>query len=149
MFRMITSPEQRELLALIKRRGGSEAVLAHEELLAGLYRERPAVATPTAKIPRRESTTDLHALRADVLDDPDIAIANNMETFERKFRMQQSELANEMRRIIYHQGDLVISAVTAGPHDRIIDPVSAISYSKVDAVLIFKHRICATFGRTW
>ena len=67
---------------------------------------------------------DLRAAQAELLDDPEIAVANNYETFERKFRMQQSELANEMRRIIHHQGDRVISAVTAGPHDRIIDPAS-------------------------
>ena len=128
MFRQFISPEQKELSSFIERRGGTETVLANELLFMQLCRERPMLATPTVKAPRR-STMDFHALRADARDDPDIAIANNMETFERKFRMQQRELADEMRRIIHHQGDLVINAVTAGPHDRIIDPVSPLLLS--------------------
>ncbi|KAI1785559.1 hypothetical protein LXA43DRAFT_1115141, partial [Ganoderma leucocontextum] len=133
ILRQSTPPEQRELAAFVKRRGGPEAVLENETLLASLYRDRSATistsgSTPSttsrgrAKLRRRESTIDFQALKAELLDDPDIAIANNFESFERKFMMQQRELAAEMRRIIHHQGDLVISAVTAGPHDRIIDP---------------------------
>ena len=110
-----------------------------ETLLASLYRERSATmstcgstSSPTsrgwAKIPRRESTIDFQALKAELLNDPDIAVANNLESFERKFMMQQRDLAAEMRRIIHHQGDRIIGAVTAGPHDRIIDPVSSVAY---------------------
>ena len=78
-------------------------------------------ATPTATMPpRRRSTLDLQALKA---DDPDIAIANNMEMFERKFRMQQRELAEEVRRIVHHHGDLIVKAIADGPHEKIIDPV--------------------------
>ncbi|KAM5542294.1 hypothetical protein V8D89_004167 [Ganoderma adspersum] len=128
-----TPPDQRELAAFVQRRGGPEAVLEDETLLASLYRERSATistcgstSSPTsrgwAKIPRRESTVDFQALKAELLNDPDIAIANNLESFERKFMMQQRDLAAEMRRIIHHQGDRIIGAVTAGPHDRIIDP---------------------------
>ena len=132
-FRQNVSPEQRDLAAFVQKRGGEEAILEDGMLLGSLYRERTATVSSSAssngsrgraKVLRRESTMDLRAAQADLLDDPEIAIANNYETFERKFRMQQSELANEMRRIIHHQGDRVISAVTAGPHDRIIDPVS-------------------------
>ncbi|PIL29997.1 hypothetical protein GSI_07908 [Ganoderma sinense ZZ0214-1] len=128
-----TTPDQRELAAFVQRRGGPDAVLEDETLLASLYRERSATVSTSGstssatsrdrvKLRRRESTVDFQALKAELLNDPDIAIANNLESFERKFMMQQTELAAEMRRIIHHQGDLIISAVTAGPHDRIIDP---------------------------
>jgi hypothetical protein len=33
--------------------------------------------------------------------------------------------SDEMSRVVERQGDRIISAVTAGPHDKIIDPVSA------------------------
>ncbi|TBU41129.1 hypothetical protein BD309DRAFT_868889 [Dichomitus squalens] len=130
-FRDTVSPEQRDLAAFVHKRGGEEAVLEDGLLLRSLCKERSATMSSSAsgsgsrsrtKTLRRESTMDFQAARADLLDDPEIAIANNYETFERKFRMQQSQLADEMRRIIHHQGDRVISAVTAGPHDRIIDP---------------------------
>ena len=112
----------------------------------------PGAAPRTTKLRRRGSTIDLQALKAELLADPDIAISNNLESFERKFIMQQGELATEMRRIIHHQGDLVISAVTAGPHDRIIDPVSNIHMYIVLPVLnahCFGLRTCAISGRRW
>ncbi|RPD59323.1 hypothetical protein L226DRAFT_548402 [Lentinus tigrinus ALCF2SS1-7] len=116
------SPEQRDLSAFVDRRGGSAAFIADEQLFASIYRERQDAATPTVKSPRRQTTLDYQAFRAHMLDDPDIAIANNMETFERKFKIQQVDLAEEIRGFIHHHGDLVIKAVTAGPHDRIVHP---------------------------
>ena len=112
----------------------------------------PGAAPRTTKLRRRGSTIDLQALKAELLADPDIAISNNLESFERKFIMQQGELAAEMRRIIHHQGDLIISAVTAGPHDRIIDPVSNIHMYIVlpfSNVHCFGLRTCAISGRRW
>ncbi|KAI0735979.1 hypothetical protein C8Q76DRAFT_766166 [Earliella scabrosa] len=123
LLRHTMTPEQRELSALIERRGGSATVIANDQLLASLYRERGGTTpTPTVKLPRRQGTSDLEALKADIVDDPDIAIANNMETFERKFRMQQRELAEEVRQILHHHGDLVVNALAAGPHEKIVDP---------------------------
>ncbi|KAI0757703.1 hypothetical protein C8Q80DRAFT_1091665 [Daedaleopsis nitida] len=123
MLHQTVSPEQRDLATLIERRGGSTAVLADDQLLASIYRDRsnPSSTTPTAKLSRRQGTMDWQALKAEIADDPDIAVANNMETFERKFLMQQRELANEVRQILRHHGDLVVNAVTAGPHEKIVD----------------------------
>ncbi|KAI0762326.1 hypothetical protein C8Q74DRAFT_143012 [Fomes fomentarius] len=116
-------PEQRELRTLIERRGGPDAVLADDNLLASLSRSKRAnTTTPTSKLYHRQTTIDLQTLKADIVDDPDIAIANNMETFERKFRMQQRELTEEVRQILHHHGDLVVKAVTDGPHEKIVDP---------------------------
>ncbi|KAI0716121.1 hypothetical protein C8T65DRAFT_707355 [Cerioporus squamosus] len=117
-----TSPEQRDLSSFIQRRGGADAVIADDQLFASLYRDRHGAATPTVRSPRRQSTFDFQAFRANMLDDPDIAVANNFETFERKFRIQQVDLAQEIREFMHHHGDLVVKAVTAGPHDRIVHP---------------------------
>lgn len=38
--------------------------------------------------------------------------------------MQQRELTEEVRQILHHHGDLVVKAVTDGPHEKIVDPVS-------------------------
>ena len=32
---------------------------------------------------------------------------------------------DELTKVVERQGDRVISAITAGPHDKIVDPVSA------------------------
>ena len=76
------------------------------------------------------------------------AIKKNLEVFELKFKMQQRELAEEMRRMVHHEGDRVIEAVTAGPHDRIIDPVRfALSFGS--AYLTPIVRTFTRYGRTW
>ena len=136
------SPEQRDLSAFIERRGGAAAFIADEQLFASICRDRRDATTQTVKSPRRQSTLDYQAFKAHLLDDPDIAIANNMETFERKFKIQQVDLAEEIRGFIHHHGDLVVKAVTAGPHDRIVHPVSIVSLLLVTS----SPDICATFA---
>ncbi|KAJ2968464.1 hypothetical protein NUW54_g13209 [Trametes sanguinea] len=41
--------------------------------------------------------------------------------FERRFALQQKEMMREMRRVVAHESDRVITTVLAGPHERIID----------------------------
>ena len=51
-----------------------------------------------------------------------MAIRKNFEAFDRKFRIQQREFAEEVRRVVHHEGDRIVEAVNAGAHDRILDP---------------------------
>ncbi|KAI0629070.1 hypothetical protein C8Q77DRAFT_1161714 [Trametes polyzona] len=65
---------------------------------------------------------ELRRLMRDLADEPAVAIRKNLVWFERKFKIQQRELVQEMTAVVVHQGDRVISSVLAGPHERIIDP---------------------------
>lgn len=66
---------------------------------------------------------EFRALRQELADTPTAAIQKNLKIFERKFQMQQREIVEEMKKIVIHEGDRVISSVLEGPHERIIDPV--------------------------
>ena len=50
-----------------------------------------------------------------------MAIRKNLESFDHKFCMQQREFAEEVKRVVHHEGDRIVEAVNAGTHDRILD----------------------------
>ena len=134
-FVKAVSPEQLELAALVQKRGGPSAVMADNAALRELMKFQPATTVDQAKHggSGREGAghpdgDELAVVKQELFDSPELAIKKNLELFERKFKMQQRELAEEMRRMVHHEGDRVIEAVTSGPHDRIIDPVRSNSY---------------------
>jgi hypothetical protein len=53
-----------------------------------------------------------------------VAIQKNMVVFARKLEVQQKRLSEELKAAINEEGDRVIRALEAGPHDKRIDPVS-------------------------
>lgn len=156
-FAKAVAPEQLELAALVQKRGGPTAVMADNAALRELLKFRPATtAVDQAKHgsgAERSSHADgdeLAVVKQELFDSPELAIKKNLELFERKFKMQQRELAEEMRRMVHHEGDRVIEAITSGPHDRIIDPVSPIytlyTSASVDGFIL---RISTRYGRKW
>ncbi|KAH9950295.1 hypothetical protein B0H21DRAFT_565923 [Amylocystis lapponica] len=130
-FQTCVSPEQQKLSALIQQKGGSEAVLNSEETLKELntlYRNDrslqavdPNSSLESAAIGAFDLQAGFHALQMDLGGNPATIIKNNFETFERKFAMQQRQIAEELNRVITRESDRVIETVTSGPHDKIID----------------------------
>ena len=141
IFPRIVSPEHQELAALIEKKGGPTAVMGDNDALVELLRFRPATALDQDKRSGggRDGTethnghpegSDLAAVKQELFDSPESAVKKNLEAFERKFDLQKT-LQDNLGKTIRHEGDRVIKAVTAGPHDRIIDPVrSAVSYNR-------------------
>ncbi|KAI0752480.1 hypothetical protein C8Q80DRAFT_1146274 [Daedaleopsis nitida] len=130
-FANIVSPEQQELAALVAKKGGATAVMGSNEALSELLKFKPALSTSAGKHTDRgaaehnkhqDAVDELAIVKEELFDTPELTIRKNLEVFERKFKMQQRELAEEMRRMVHHEGDRVIQAVTGGPHERIIDP---------------------------
>jgi hypothetical protein len=75
----------------------------------------------------QSGSSDVGDLLRDIHEDPDIAIKRNAELFDQKFAIQRRKIQADIARSVRREGDRIISAVTAGPHDRIIDKVSMIS----------------------
>ncbi|KAI0360925.1 hypothetical protein OH77DRAFT_1517315 [Trametes cingulata] len=131
-FTKAVTPEQRELAILVQKKGGAMAVMSNNDALKELLNFKPTTAATGAKRGvERDSAVEhngpvgennLDALKTELFESPELAIRKNFEVFERKFKMQQRELAEEIKRTVHHEGDRVIEAVTSGPHDRIIDP---------------------------
>ena len=119
-FEACTSPEERHLAGLVRDAGGPEVVIKNEVVLRKLYEDngRP-VERRTAG--RHDSEDDFQELQEELRIDPETAIRDNLEQFERKFMIQQRELEEEMRKAMHREGDRIIASYTAGPHDKIRD----------------------------
>ncbi|KAM5530344.1 hypothetical protein V8D89_015985 [Ganoderma adspersum] len=132
-FKMVMSPEQRELAALVEKKGGREVVMGNNDMLKEVLKFRPAVTIDPAKrgsgrdgaaehnVGHQEGDeSDLAVVKEELLDSPELAIKKNLQAFERKFDLQQQEL-NNLGGIVRHEGDRLFKAVTGGPHERITD----------------------------
>ena len=132
------SAEQLELTALVQKRGGPTVVMGSNDALKEMLKFKPSSTVAVGKRDRESGAEhsshtgddELSVVKRDLFENPQNAIEKNLEVFERKFKMQQRELAEEMRRMVHHECDRVIEAVTAGPHDRIIDPVRFVFSSR-------------------
>ncbi|KAJ7165011.1 hypothetical protein C8R46DRAFT_1277063 [Mycena filopes] len=125
MFRQFMTPEQKEMDVLVRQRG-VQTVLRDDKVLKELndIENRGAVTGS-----RTVKPSDIMDLKNELRTDPDSAMEQNMVVFSRKFEVQSRQLVDEMRRVVEHQGDRIIDAVTGGkyhfllgPHERIIDP---------------------------
>ncbi|KAJ6610468.1 hypothetical protein B0H10DRAFT_411247 [Mycena sp. CBHHK59/15] len=123
MFQQFVSPEQKEMARMIGQRGGA-AVLDNDKALKELndFENKSGTQVATAHGGGKGAKSDLEDLKEDLHMDPDAAMEQNMTVFTRKFEVQKRQIVDELTRVIEHEGDRVISAVTAGPHDKIIDP---------------------------
>ncbi|KAJ7216565.1 hypothetical protein GGX14DRAFT_696336 [Mycena pura] len=124
MFAQFVTPDQKAMAQLVEQKGGS-ACLDDKALQELNDYENKATA------PQRASAThggksvkpmDLDDLKDDLNTDPDTAMKESMTVFTRKFEVRQRQITDEVKRIVEREGDRVIGAVTAGPHDKIIDP---------------------------
>ncbi|KAF8208355.1 hypothetical protein K438DRAFT_1813864 [Mycena galopus ATCC 62051] len=125
MFSQFVSPEQKEMARLVEQRGG-QAVLNDDKALKDLNdfenKSGGSRGINAASSSKPTKPWDLDDLKDDLHTDPDTAMEQNLAKFSQKLDIQTRQITDEMNRIVERQGDRIISAVTAGPHDKIIDP---------------------------
>jgi hypothetical protein len=89
--------------------------------------DQPEYPTPVVHDdPPDESSSDdgdLVALKKELHEDVDKSFEKNMGIFQRKLNVQRQQLAAAISDVVVRQGDRVITAVSSGPHDRIVDVV--------------------------
>jgi hypothetical protein len=129
MFQSFVLPEAKEISRFVDQKGGAKAFQENDKLLKELngFEQKtgsPATGGTPAEHKAGGKASDFEDLKDDLHIDPDVAMDKNMSVFSRKFEMQQRQLKEEMERVVRREGDRVIGAVTSGPHDKIIDPVS-------------------------
>lgn len=133
----LVPPEQMRLRDFVDSRGGPEAVLRDDRALASIVRYKPST-TGSAVVkhadpshPEREGARDddLALIKAELFDGTDLAVQKNMETFARKFAVEQRRQIDAMHNIVQHESDRVIDCVLSGPHERIKDRVSTDFFS--------------------
>ncbi|KAJ7084934.1 hypothetical protein C8R44DRAFT_894044 [Mycena epipterygia] len=120
MFQQFVTPSQKEMSRMIEeeQKRGGQAWL-DDKALQELIEFEAKSGEPARK---SRKPFDLEDLKEDLQNDPDTAMERNLERFNRKFDAQTRQIIEEVGRLVKRDGDRVISAVTAGPHDRIIDP---------------------------
>jgi hypothetical protein len=138
MFQTLLTPEQKKLGDLIEKNGGN-AVLDDEVVMRELVSVEAAMSPAGGW--HGSNRFDLAEIQHEIRADPIDAIEKNAEFFNRKFDMQRRQIEEDIAHAVRREGDRIITAVMAGPHDRIVDPVrptphsSHVSGSKLDACL--------------
>ena len=148
MFQKLLTPEQKELADLVEKRGGN-AILDDEHAMRELSAAEASLAPASGR--HENDRFDLAEIQHEIRDDPTDAIQKNAEFFNRKFDMQRRQIEEDVARAVRREGDRIITAVTAGPHDRIVDPVGLtftlpITSKSTSHVCL---RIYTKSGETW
>ncbi|KAJ7368797.1 hypothetical protein DFH08DRAFT_33383 [Mycena albidolilacea] len=126
MFQTFVSPEQKEMARLVEQKGGIQACQENDKVLRELDDlENKSSAAHLQQGPTSTkgaaSTSGLDDLKDELMTDVDAAIQKNLTVFSRKLEVQTRQIIDELSKVVERQGDRVISAITAGPHDRIVD----------------------------
>ncbi|KAM5533055.1 hypothetical protein V8D89_013270 [Ganoderma adspersum] len=130
-FSKVVLLEQQELSTLVEKRGGPAAVVMDNDVLRELLRFRPTIAVNQARCSSGHDSVeddsyqggdDLAFIKQEILDTPELSLRRNRDVFERKFVMQQRELAEEMRWRVRHENGRVMQHGATKPYERIVDP---------------------------
>ncbi|KAF8516788.1 hypothetical protein JB92DRAFT_2909192 [Gautieria morchelliformis] len=130
IFERFVLPEQKEMALLIEKKGGAKACQESDKILQELSQAEKkkneaafdAGAVGSHGRLKTRPANDLDELKEDLHTDPDEAMEKNMTAFSRKFEIQKRQITEELSKVMRREGDRIISAITSGPHDKIIDP---------------------------
>lgn len=120
LFQEFVTPQQQTLAVMVQKMGGN-TVLEDKQAMKELAGAESALSSEGGHC--RGRSFDFVELQQEIKGDPDEAIAKNAQFFDCMFDIQRRQIAEDVARTVNREGDRIISAVTAGPHDRIVDPV--------------------------
>lgn len=124
-------PEYKDLQNQVEDKGGREVVMRSNATLRELLKSQPRT-----QVSRGNNLIVLRAhhvlneLRGE-LQGPGHSIETNLPAFERKFDMQQRQIVSEVDMIVHREGDRIITSITSGPHNRVIDEVRNVSTTEI------------------
>lgn len=121
MFQKFVTPEQEKMMAFIKSKG-MDPSYKDDAVLKELVDYESKISSSKSPSTKREEV-NASKVRQEIEEDPDVSIKNNAELFDRKFEIQRRQIEADIARTMHREGDRIITAVTGGPGDRIIDPV--------------------------
>ncbi|RDX47112.1 hypothetical protein OH76DRAFT_1527023 [Lentinus brumalis] len=120
-----SSPEQQRLREIVERNGGAEAVTSDDVLLEMVLKANPLAAVSASTVGEHENdldTSGLATIKAELLESTTDALERNFEVFERKFRLQEMKIVEELTHVAHKEGDRIIESVLDGPHNEIHNP---------------------------
>ena len=141
------TPEQRQLAFLVKQKGGDE-VLHDDQAMAELWNEEAEASASVGNERHRPTKKpNLEEILCEIRGDPTKAIEKNEKHFNDMFHLQMRQIEESVNRAMNQHEDRIISAVNAGPHDRVKDPVRILVRSRGFPDLPFRSSVKS--GRTW
>ena len=139
LFRVLDSPQERELMRIVSDHGGPQACMDDDKILKelvmrkqkldGFQTDQDVSAQSADFISSQVSNTDpfeWRVLREQLHEGLEAILHKNELIFQRKLEVQKKQLVEELEDMVKKDGDRVISAIISGPHDRIIDSVSVL-----------------------
>jgi hypothetical protein len=145
LFQEFATPQQKKLSAVVGK-VGKDTALGDERAMKELAGVETALTAQSGleidqatEEPEnrygRSRPFNFAELQEEIKSDPDKAIKNNAEFFNQKFDIQRRQIVEEITRAVNREGDRIITAVIAGPHNQIIDQVcmrfSAFGYPRL------------------
>jgi hypothetical protein len=124
LFRRLESPHEKELMKAIDAKGGVDACLEDDAALKDLMSIYNKQSGSPGNQGNLSGATSFVELRKELTEDFEQSLEKNLVVFERKLELQKRQIVIDLELVVQREGDRVISAVTSGPHDRILDPVS-------------------------
>jgi hypothetical protein len=123
VFKKFVTPEQKELAVSVEQKGGN-AIIDNEKAMKDLSDLEAKICAP-AGMERRKPAKEFNLveIQHEIRETPTEAIEKNEESFIRKFNTQIRQIQEDIEHTVRQEGDRIISAVAAGPHQRILDPV--------------------------
>jgi ribosomal protein S17E len=121
LFRKLDTPRERDVQKFIDEKGGAKACVDNEATLQELVSksgESLASLDPTNS-GNGDLTSARKLLNKELAEDVDEAFKKNMKLFDRKLEMQSRQLTDA----ISSTGEYIISVLSGGAHDKILDPV--------------------------
>ena len=120
LFQEFVTPQQKKLATMMQNMGGN-TILEDEQAMKELAGAEDALSLENGHPGGRPF--DFVQLRQEIKGDPDEAIEKNSRFFDCKFNILRRQIVEDISRAVNREGDRIIAAVTAGPHDRIVDQV--------------------------
>lgn len=122
LFQDLATSREKKLTARVEEIGGT-VILEDEQAMETLLEEEflPVDEDPGSR--RDDIPFNFVELQQEIKANPEEAIEKNAEIFNRKFEITKEQVVKEITRTLNQEGGRIISAVTAGPYDRIVDPV--------------------------
>ncbi|KAG8821313.1 hypothetical protein FRC18_011380 [Serendipita sp. 400] len=118
LLRVLDSPREKEIWKLVKQKGGPKACLEDDNILKELATSR------SSQLQNSQGVVDnvkLGEVKQSLKEDVDKSLTANFTVFEKKLELQRAQLVSAMDRIVQRESDRVLSAITSGPHDRVVD----------------------------
>ncbi|KAH7099931.1 hypothetical protein BKA62DRAFT_673163 [Auriculariales sp. MPI-PUGE-AT-0066] len=119
LFRQLESPKERDLQRWISERGGPKTVSENDKLFKELQAKMKDVSVSDKGKPETSEAVMIQ-IRDEMREDIDLSLAKDRKQFDRKFDAVQDKIT-DLQNTVHRSTDRVISAINAGPHDRIVD----------------------------